>query len=201
MTNTPVAKIPDEIIVCQMQSALESNTAEANELFTILYRRHEQRVRLYCLRMLSDGDVTRDIVQETFVRLYNTIADGKSLQNVSGYIIRTARNLCFNLKRDTKHTVCVDEIEIALPVQNGFGHCNHEQKELLEVIGIALDCLEEEYKEAFVLRYYSEMSYEEIAEILGINANNAASRVFRAKQKLKDLLSRYRIDIERMTGT
>ncbi len=201
MTNTPVAKIPDEIIVCQMQSALESNAAEANELFTILYRRHEQRVRLYCLRMLSDGDVTRDIVQETFVRLYNTIADGKSLQNVSGYIIRTARNLCFNLKRDTKHTVCVDEIEITLPVQNGFGHCNHEQKELLEVIGIALDCLEEEYKEAFVLRYYSEMSYEEIAEIIGTNANNAASRVFRAKQKLKDLLSRYRIDIERMTGT
>ncbi|MFY8000980.1 MAG: RNA polymerase sigma factor [Candidatus Kapaibacteriota bacterium] len=189
----------DEQLVSQMQSAFRRDPQKANELFTVLYKRHEQRVRLYCVRMLSDTEPARDILQETFVRLYNTLAEGKSIHNVSGYIIRTARNLCFNLKRDTKKTVCVDELEIALPVQNGFGHVNHEHNELLEIIGVALDCLDDEYKEAFVLRYYSEMSYEEIADVTGTNANNAASRVFRAKQKLKDLLSRYRIDIERMT--
>lgn len=200
MTNSSI-KISDELLVSQMQSALQCESSDANTLFTVLYKRHEQRVRLYCYRMLSDGDLARDIVQETFVRLYNTIAEGKAIQNVSGYIIRTARNLCFNHKRDTKHTVCVNEVEIALPVKSGFGHADHEQNELLEIIGIALDCLDDEYKDAFVLRYYSEMSYEEIGELTGTTANNAASRVFRAKEKLKNILSRYRIDIERMTDT
>ncbi len=189
----------DEQLACQMQRAFRDEPEKASDLFTVLYRRHEQRVRLYSVRMLSDTELARDILQETFVRLYNTLAEGKVIQNISAYIIRTARNLCFNLKRDTKKTIRVDELEIALPVQNGFGHVNHEHNELLEIIGVALDCLDDEYKEAFILRYYSEMSYEEIADITGTSATNAASRVFRAKQKLKDLLARYRIDIERMT--
>lgn len=195
----PQTNLTDQQLASLMQSALQHEPQKANEFFTILYKRHEQRVRLYAVRMLSDSELARDILQETFVRLYKTLAEGKSIQNVSGYIIRTARNLCFNLKRDTKKTVRVDEIDIALPVRSGFGHVNHEHNELLEIIVVALDCLDDEYREAFVMRYYSEMSYEEIADITGTTANNAASRVFRAKQKLKDVLSRYRIDIERMT--
>jgi len=190
----------DEQLVRLVQSALRSEPHRANEAFAILYRRHEQRVRLYALRMLGCSELASDIVQETFVRLYRTIADGTSIQQTSGYIIRTARNLCFNLKRDTKKTVRVDDLEIALPVQSGFGHANYETNELMEIIGIALDCLDDDYKEAFILRYYSEMSYEEIAELTATTATNAASRVFRAKEKLKHLLAPYRVDLGKMTN-
>jgi RNA polymerase sigma-70 factor (ECF subfamily) len=190
----------DEQLVRLVQSALRSEPHRANESFAILYRRHEQRVRLYAVRMLGCSELARDIVQETFVRLYNTLGEGKSIQNVSGYIIRTTRNLCFNHKRDTKKTVRVDDLEIALPVQSGFGHANYEANELVEIIGIALDCLDDDYKEAFVLRYYSEMSYEEIAELTETTATNAASRVFRAKEKLKHLLAPYRVDLGKITN-
>jgi RNA polymerase sigma factor (sigma-70 family) len=94
----------------------------------------------------------------------------------------------------------VDDLEIALPVQSGFGHANYEANELVEIIGIALDCLDDDYKEAFVLRYYSEMSYEEIAELTETTATNAASRVFRAKEKLKHLLAPYRVDLGKITN-
>jgi RNA polymerase sigma-70 factor (ECF subfamily) len=54
-----------------------------------------------------------------------------------------------------------------------------------------MELLEFEYKEAFILREYDGLPYNEIAEITGTTITNAKSRVFRAKQKIKEILQPY----------
>jgi RNA polymerase sigma-70 factor (ECF subfamily) len=52
----------------------------------------------------------------------------------------------------------------------------------------SLDLLDDEYREAFILREYSGLSYKELAEVTGISVANAKSRVFRAKERIKHIL-------------
>ncbi|HRK59713.1 MAG TPA: sigma factor-like helix-turn-helix DNA-binding protein, partial [Candidatus Kapabacteria bacterium] len=67
----------------------------------------------------------------------------------------------------------------------------YEQQELLNLLTRSLELLDEDHREAFVLREYSGMSHGEIAELTGTSIANAKSRVFRAKQKIKSILLPY----------
>ena len=63
-----------------------------------------------------------------------------------------------------------------------------ENEELLALIGAAVELLDDEFREAFILREYESLSYEAIAELTGTTVSNAKSRVFRARQKIRKLL-------------
>ena len=72
---------------------------------------------------------------------------------------------------------------------------NYEQKELLDLITHSLELVDDDFREAFVLREYSGLSYKEIAEVTNITLANAKSRVFRAKQQIKTILKPYLKDL------
>ncbi len=96
------------------------------------------------------------------------------------------KNICLNIKRDKRSTVSIDNIQFPSETQSSF-----ENKELLDLIKYAMELLDFEYREAFVLREYDGLPYSGIAEITGTTITNAKSRVFRAKQKIKDILQPY----------
>ena len=73
---------------------------------------------------------------------------------------------------------------------------DHEKMELLYLISMALEVLDFIYKDAFLLREYYGLSYEEIAEVSEISLNNAKSRVFRAKIKIRKTLKPYISELE-----
>jgi RNA polymerase sigma-70 factor (ECF subfamily) len=72
----------------------------------------------------------------------------------------------------------------------------YEQKELLDILGRALDLLPDDYREAFVLREYNGLSYNEIAETVGISLDIVKIRIFRAKKKLREILAPYLVDLD-----
>jgi RNA polymerase sigma-70 factor (ECF subfamily) len=66
----------------------------------------------------------------------------------------------------------------------------------LNLITTALELLDPEHREAFVLRKYQDLSYQEIAEVTNTSETNARSRVHRAQQKIREILSPYLADID-----
>jgi RNA polymerase sigma-70 factor (ECF subfamily) len=64
----------------------------------------------------------------------------------------------------------------------------YEQQELLEIIARALELLDFEHREAFVLRQYHGMPYKDISELTGENISTIKNRVWRAKEKIKEIL-------------
>jgi RNA polymerase sigma-70 factor (ECF subfamily) len=158
--------------------------------FRELYDRYSPSVHAYCLRVLSNEEAAEDIFQETFIRFYQNVKQEAPKTNIPGFLITIARNLCLNYKRDKRQTVQIDNLDFLLTERQ-----NYEEKELLELITRTLELLPEDYREAFVLREYSGLSYNQISDVLEISLSNAKSRVFRAKQKIKEILQPYLKDL------
>ncbi|OGU12493.1 MAG: hypothetical protein A2X61_02550 [Ignavibacteria bacterium GWB2_35_12] len=170
---------------------LRSDKREESEIaFTEVYNRYSSKVHAYCLRILNNNEQAEDIFQEVFIRFFQKIKSNYPDTNVPGYLIKIARNLCLNYKRDKVNTISIQENDVYFEPGKSF-----ENSELLDLITTALELLDFEYKEAFVMREYDGLSYNEIAEVTNTTVTNAKSRVFRAKQKIKEILQPYLKDM------
>jgi RNA polymerase sigma-70 factor (ECF subfamily) len=181
-----------------------ASDASTEEAFKELYRRYATRIRAYCFRIVASNEA-EDVFQETFVKFYNALRDGAQIDNVAAYILRIARNLCLNHKRDNARAdISLDAISEAeyLHSQALVAPSDSERWERLEYLDVlrkSVELLPHEYREAFVLREYEQLSYEEMAKLMQTSVANAKVRVFRAKQQLKEMLMPYIKDISSST--
>lgn len=182
------SKYDDETLV----KKLRNDPKKSEAAFTELYKRYAGQVNAYCLKALGDESAAEDIFQETFIKFHAKVRADGNKTNVPGFLITIARNLCLNHKRNAKPTTPIEDVRLFTPPNQ-----NSEKKELLDLINAALELLDFDYREAFILREYQGMSYKEIAEVCEIGLSNAKSRVFRARNKIKEILSPFLEDIEK----
>ena len=160
--------------------------AGKKEAFVELYTRYRSRIYAYALRMIGDKERANDIFQETFIRIYQQCLNSeRTVSNVSAYIFTTARNLCLNAIRDQKPSTAVEDYHQIVHQPN------HENIELAELVKTALELLPQHHREAFVLREYDGLSYQEIAEVTGQTLASVKIHIYRAKEKLRKILSPY----------
>jgi RNA polymerase sigma-70 factor (ECF subfamily) len=171
---------------------LEGGKAHAEGAFNEIYRRYSGQLHAYCLRILGNRELAEDIFQDTFIRFFKNVRSSSIDTNIPGFLIKIARNLCLNYKRDKRPTVEFDNFSVFSEANQ-----NYEDTELLKLITMALDLLDNDYREAFILREYDELPYNEIAAICGISVANAKSRAYRAKMKIKEILAPYLADLYR----
>ncbi len=157
----------------------------ADAAFAEIYSRYSSRLHAYCVKILNDYDEAADIFQETFIRFVQAARNKSEMTNVPAFLLRIARNLCLNAKRDKKQTT--EPLDYMLVSEDR----NYDKKQLLDLIDDALSKLSEEYKEAFVLREYDGFSYQEIADITGLSLSNVKIRVVRAKNQIREILQPY----------
>lgn len=158
----------------------------SGKAFKVIYDRYSSNVHAYCTKVIGDPDVTEDIFQETFIKFYKNLKVDNARLNLHGFLITIARNLCLNYKRNKKVTVDITKMDFVK-----YDTQNYEETQLLEFINAAVDLLDDDHKEAFVLREYNGLSYSEISKQLKITDTNAKTRVFRAKKKIKKILEPY----------
>ncbi len=181
MSGNKTDSIPDAELFYRLSG--EKEIAEA--AFTELYARYGGRVFAYCLRFLGHRDEALDVYQETFIRFFESAKKRREMTNVPGYLLKIARNLCLNCKRNKKQTVEFEDYQsLVLPSTT-------EKTEFLQLITTAMEMLPDEYREVFVLREYEGLSYAEIAEIVDESLSNVKVRIFRAKQKIRGILAPY----------
>jgi len=173
----------------QLYSKLAGDKSEAESAFAELYARYSQRIYAYCLRILGNNEDARDVFQDTFLKFYDSSKAHKQIDNVCGYLIKIARNLCINYKRDAKQNKSIEDFQI------WTNDNDYERKELLQLLASSLELLDYDYKEAFILRMYQGFSYEEISKITGDSVSAIKNRVWRAKEKIKEILSPYLEDL------
>jgi len=170
---------------------LKSDKRTSERAFVELYNRLPPRIYAYCRRFLSDREEARDIFQETFVRFYQSANKERDMTNVPAFILRIARNLCVNSKRHEKPAISYEDYMIV-------NHDNRDDKdELLNLIKMALELLPNDLRESFILREYEGLTYSEIAELTGSSLPTVKVRIFRAKQKIREILSPYLADLSK----
>ena len=175
----------------QLFEMLKGKRNEAEAAFAELYARYSQRVYAYCLRVTGHSEDAKDIFQETFLKFFDSAKELENLDNVPGYLLTIARNICINHRRNRKPNFSLEDF------RTWTNDSDYERNELLQLLASALELLETEYREAFVLRLYQGLSYPEIAKITGDSQSAIKNRVWRAKEKIKDILTPYLEDLSK----
>lgn len=179
----------DDIALFEVLKNQDSNSEKA---FSVLYDRHSQRVFAYCRRFLGNTENAEDVFQETFIRFFNSSKNSERVMtNVAAFIVKIARNLCLTYKSS-------EIVKVEYQEYMGESHLEDlslEDNEMVHLVQLAIKKLPEEYKEPLVLKEYEGFSYQEISEITGESVSNIKVRIFRAKQKLKEIMNSAELDI------
>ncbi|MFZ2323105.1 MAG: sigma-70 family RNA polymerase sigma factor [Ignavibacteriaceae bacterium] len=161
--------------------------------FTILFNKYKKRVYNYALKMLNDQMRADDIVQDVFIKLYENLDHIHNKQSIQFWLFKTARNEIFSFFRNKKNkklftnTMDLDDVEIESSQSLSD---EIENKELNKLILNELDNMNEDFREVFILREYSGLSYKEIASLLEIDEELVKSRLYKARQKLANKISK-----------
>ena len=174
-----------------LQIAQKGNT----DAFGEIYERNAEKVFRYLSAHLDNGLDAEDLTEEVFIRVLRSLPDYRERGTpFLAFVFRIARNVLidhYRRERRKKEQVSADEV----PIQDhkpGPVELLSIQTERLELIK-ALDSLREDYRNVLVLRFLSDLSPEETAQVMGRSAG--AVRVLQHRA-----LSVLRTQIEKLTG-
>ncbi len=136
-----------------------------------LIKRYYASILRYCKWHCSSADKAEDLTQETFYRLFKNLSGYKGKNRFKAYLYTIANHLCIDESRKMSFYPLEDE-------ENIVNECNEIlQLEDKTEINRLLSMLSTEQREAVILRYGEELSYKEIAKVMGCNMRTAQSRV------------------------
>ncbi|MBI4101721.1 MAG: RNA polymerase sigma factor [Candidatus Nealsonbacteria bacterium] len=164
-----------------MKKTTESQFIESYDSYADSLFRH-------CYLRVFDRDLSRDLVQEAFIRVWNYLAEGKEIRNFKPFLYQVVDNLIIDNSRKRK-TVSLDllqerGVEPRLDVEAGRFEKLIDAKRASEIIVQ----LEEPYRQVLLLRYLDDLSVKEIAKICGETENNISVRIHRGLKKLNEIL-------------
>ena len=155
--------------------------------FNSIVDRYKDRLMNVIGRMLSSTEEAEDVVQETFVRVYQHRQSFNFQHCFSTWIYTIALNLARNELRKRKRFKFLDVNDM----QGAESELAVEMKlpsRIPQVLEAAIQDLPEKYRTAFMLRDIQEMPYEEVAKVLNVPLGTVKSRVNRARMMLKEVL-------------
>jgi RNA polymerase sigma-70 factor (ECF subfamily) len=145
--------------------------------------------------MLNSDSDAQDLYQEVFMRVLTRAASFEEEKSLGGWIFTIAHNLCLNKLRDRKPQDTLDDLAdsgqqkyhapLVVQPQQDLGESWRERIEW------AMAQLPPDQREALVLREYQGMSHQEIVDVLHTSIPAVKSRIYRAKERLRELLGPY----------
>lgn len=154
--------------------------------FRLLYERAIVPLTNRVYRILGDADLTKDILQEVFISLYQKRAELPADLNVMGYLQNAVKYKISNTLRDRLSRAGHEE-ELSkryMSVQTDHGHV-YEKKELGRRIGARLASLPEKCRQAFMLSHFGDLSYKAVANEMGISVKTVEKHVSKALRVLR----------------
>lgn len=161
--------------------------------FDLLVKKYQKRIYFLAYRVVKNHDAADDIAQETFIHAYSSIKSFKVGYSLYTWLYRICMNLSINYLRRQKFVIPESQFEEEVsPLERETTKEDPlsllVQKEQERKIEQAIDSLPAKYKMVFILKVYEDLSYEEIAQTLKISLGTVMSRLFRAREKLQELL-------------
>jgi RNA polymerase sigma-70 factor, ECF subfamily len=174
-----------------LESVIERAQGHDAEALGEIYRLYVRRVFGLCRYMLDSRESAEDATSEVFLKLQHSIEGYDGSIPFPRWLLRVAGNQCIDAlrrrKRGRREIVEVDEgvavIQAASTEPSPLGAVlsTEERAQVRDAVAR----LPENYRVPLVLRYYGDLSYDEIAQQLGLQRNYVAALIFRGKQELR----------------
>ena len=163
--------------------------------FETLVRLYEKRVFALALRMCGDREDAAEAAQEAFLAAWQGLAFFRGDSSFSTWLYRLTSNACVDLlRREGRHRAAagpsLDDEELDLDVADSAlsPQDEAERRELRETSERGLSALSPEHRQVLILREMHQLSYDEIALTLDLDAGTVKSRISRARKQLRNFL-------------
>ena len=140
-----------------------------------------------CYRMLGNAAEAEDATQETFLRVYTRLNTYSQDHKLSSWVLSIASHYCIDrLRRRRGETVSLDEEPVAavLPAHEAGPEESALTAEAREAVQAAVNRLDPAYRVPLILRYWHDLSYAEIADVMGLTVQAVKSRLHRARLQM-----------------
>lgn len=160
--------------------------------FNHLVLRYQERVYWVARRFVNDHDGADDVAQEVFCKVYESLKEFRGESSLYTWLYRITANIALNSLR--RHKVRdffrIDEMFEVEDTQAVSPDEELERQEQRKLIEEAIARLPEKQKSVFILRYYEELPYEEIAKILKTSIGGLKANYFHAVRKIQEYVRR-----------
>jgi RNA polymerase sigma-70 factor (ECF subfamily) len=183
------------------KSLLEAHLQGDQAAFGELVRRHGDSVLGYLIRMSPNREQAEDLFQETFKRVHEKAHTFRGPQ-FRGWLFRIATNVALDGRRRIKRFKAIslnhqfesdnpdsEQLGAIAPADNSCNPSEQASKaEQAEQVRQAIELLPERQRATLVLAYYQQLSYTDVAEVLGCSVGTVKTQMFRALRTLADKL-------------
>jgi RNA polymerase sigma-70 factor (ECF subfamily) len=184
---------PDRILIDKI--------LEGDQLaFKELVEKYQTMIINTCIGFLHDKQDAEDIAQEVFVEVFYSLGKFRKEANLSTWLYRIAVNKSLNFLRSNKRRQWIQGFEDAMgigrsgqtePIETRHPGVEMETKEEAAMLHVTINSLSENQRIAFTLNKYEDLSYSEIAEVMGVSVSSVESLIHRAKINLQQKLMNY----------
>ena len=172
----------DDVLVALCKAELPYVTTA----FEKLVRRYEPMVYRTCLRYLKSEDEAEEATQDVFVRLFFNIDRFGGRASFKTWLFRIVTNICASKYRSLRRTreqqqAYLEHVELIEQEVQSIDDLELVDGPLIN----ALDTLSAEDREILILRHVSDLSFQEISEVLELKLSASKMRLYRAEQRLR----------------
>ena len=161
--------------------------------YELLVKEYEKIVYNLALRMVGNSEDAADMSQEAFIKAYNSLTSFRGDSKFSVWLYRIVSNVCLDYlrSRGRRQTVSLstenddgEDVEIDIADETQSPERLLDRRLTRDAVRRGLAALPPEHRQILLLREIQGLSYDEIADALGIEAGTVKSRIFRARKKL-----------------
>ncbi|MDP4186630.1 MAG: sigma-70 family RNA polymerase sigma factor [Bacteroidota bacterium] len=178
------------------QELIEQSIAGNQKSLELLINRYRRKVFTYILLVVGDRQLAEDIFQDTFIKVINSLKEGKYQDNgrFLSWVTRIAHNLVIDYFRKEKQlsTVSDDDCDVSVFNTTKLAEANIEDSmvrdQIMEDVRSLIEQLPADQREVIMLRHYMGLSFKEIAEQTNVSINTALGRMRYALINLRKLI-------------
>ncbi|UOK41900.1 MULTISPECIES: RNA polymerase sigma factor [Flavobacterium] len=166
------------------------NPKTQNEAFRKLVRQYQRPLYNHIRTIVLNHDDTDDVLQNTFVKVFQNLKNFKGESKLFSWVYRIATNesITFINQRAKKSGISSEEIKDKM-INNLQADVDYDGDEIQMKLQKALTILPEKQQLVFKMKYFQELKYEEISEILGTSVGGLKASYFHAVKKIEEFLN------------
>lgn len=160
---------------------------------------YQRMVFSLTLKLLCDEEEAKDMVQETFIRVWQRMGEYDTQKNFTTWIYTIATRLCLDRLKRMKHVVPMpdDELVFRRYASDTDTHRALENREWVSIVRMLADGLGEKQRMVFTLCHLEGLSSSEVEEITGLDAKQVKSNLYVARQTIRERLKQLGYDTDR----
>jgi RNA polymerase sigma-70 factor, ECF subfamily len=177
-------------------STIEACQRGDSEAFRLVFEAYKDRVYSIALCFFDGNETTaKDITQDVFLKLMTTISQFEKRSEFSTWLYRLVTNACLDRKRTLRRLLLLSSCrEFEVPDRRRSLEDKYVQREIEKSVRQVIARMKPKLRITVLLKYFDDLSYEEIAAVLGCSVGTVASRLNRAHLILARKLAHLRSD-------